>query len=287
MKKCAILTMDNLDGHDHYDHLLVQPLLNLDWEVDFVSWRSTNTNWNDYLTIIIRSPWDYQDDPAAFLQVLTDIEQSDARLVNSLDTVKWNINKRYLKELEQKGVEIVPTHWVESFDFNAVLGYFSLFKTKQIVIKPTISANAENTFWLKQDTFNLEKKQLKKSLEGRQLMIQPFIPAVVEEGEYSVFYFSGAFSHCILKTPKEGDFRVQEEYGSTLSKVQPSEALLSASEKALNAIPEKVLYARIDLVEFKKSFKVMELELIEPSLYFNLDEKSPIRFAVAFDEWMK
>jgi glutathione synthase/RimK-type ligase-like ATP-grasp enzyme len=208
-------------------------------------------------------------------------------LVNSLDTVKWNINTRYLKELEQKGVEIVPTHWVESFDFNAVLGYFSLFKTKQIVIKPTISANAENTFWLKQDTFNLEKKQLKKSLEGRQLMIQPFIPAVVEEGEYSVFYFSGAFSHCILKTPKEGDFRVQEEYGSTLSKVQPSEALLSASEKALNAIPEKVLYARIDLVEFKKSFKVMELELIEPSLYFNLDEKSPIRFAVAFDEWMK
>ena len=154
------------------------------------------------------------------------------------------------------------------------------------MIKPTISANSDNTFWLKKESFQAKKELLEDSLANRQLMIQPFIPAIVEEGEYSLFYFAGNYSHCILKTPKQGDFRVQEEHGGILKSIDPSQALFDAAQKALQTIPEKVLYARIDLVDYKDHFHLMEIELIEPSLYFNLDDKAAIRFAENFAEWM-
>ena len=287
MKKCAVLTMDNLENFGSYDHLLIQPMKNLNWHVDFISWRKENIDWDMYLSVIIRSPWDYQDDPQAFLQVLSDIENSSARLLNSLNIVKWNINKKYLQELEEKGIEIVPTYWLENFNYQLIQDYFLMFNTNQIVIKPTISANADNTFWLKKESYNSDKSLLEKCLTNKQLMVQPFIPAVVEEGEYSLFYFADQYSHCILKTPKSGDFRVQEEHGSSIKAVEPSQKLLDAGFAAVKAIPEKVLYARVDLVEFMGSYKVMEVELIEPSLYFNYDELSPERFAMAFDKWMK
>ena len=167
-----------------------------------------------------------------------------------------------------------------------VAGYYEHFNTQQIVIKPTISANSDNTFWLKRETFAQEKPLLEKSLKGRQLMVQPFIPAIIEKGEYSIFYFAGQYSHCILKTPKQGDFRVQEEHGGLLSSIDPSAELLSAAQKALNTIPEDVLYARIDLVEFEGQYQLMEIELIEPSLYFNLDDQAASKFSKAFDAWM-
>ena len=287
MKKCAILTMDNIDKYVQYDTLLNQPMIEAGWNIEYVCWREKGVNWSNYLVVIIRSTWDYQDDTNAFLQVLKKIDESSSQLLNSLKIVKWNINKKYLQELEESGVEIVPTFWLEKFNINLINDYYSLFNTNQIVIKPTISAGADNTFWLKKDSYNTKHKILEESLKGKQLMVQPFIPAVIEEGEYSLFYFSGNYSHCILKTPKSGDFRVQEEFGSTLLSIKPSASLLKAAEIALNAIPEKVLYARIDLVSFNGTYKLMELELIEPSLYFNLDINSPARFVKAFYEWMK
>jgi hypothetical protein len=118
-------------------------------------------------------------------------------------------------------------------------------------------------------------------------MVQPFVPAIIEQGEYSLFYFADHYSHCILKTPKSGDFRVQEEHGGILQSITPSKELLTAAKKALQTIPEKVLYARIDLVQYQGEYQLMEIELIEPSLYFNLDDKAAPRFAKAFDQWMK
>ena len=113
MKHCAILTMDSLENFEAYDHLLEQPLKALGWQSHMVSWRDQDVNWDDYQVVIIRTPWDYQDDAPLFLQVLEKIEASGAVLENSLDIVRWNIDKSYLKELEQKGVTIVPTLWPE------------------------------------------------------------------------------------------------------------------------------------------------------------------------------
>ena len=112
-------------------------------------------------------------------------------------------------------------------------------------------------------------------------MIQPFLTSIVEEGEYSLFYFGGAFSHAIKKVPQEGDFRVQEEHGGRLHPVNVDEVQLAVAKKALSAMPCNALYARVDLVRQNSNWAIMELELIEPSLYFNLDEDSPVRFVEA------
>lgn len=286
MKKCAILTMDALEDFVTYDELLDQPMRDCGWQTQHVSWREKEVDWNQFQAVIIRSTWDYQEDAQAFMKVLADIENSKAVLLNSLAIAKWNINKNYLREVEKKGAVIVPTRWLEKFNFNMLEEYFYRFKTDQLVIKPTISANSDNTFWLKKLDYKTQKVLLESSLKGRQLMVQPFINAIVEEGEYSLFYFAGSYSHCILKTPKTGDFRVQEEHGGLLQSISPSKELLTAANIALQTIPEKVLYARVDLVEHEGVFKIMEIELIEPSLYFEFDDMAATRFARAFAQWM-
>ena len=279
--------MGRLDDLVAYDEILDEPMAQCGWQVSHVSWRKEHVDWSQYEAVIIRSTWDYQDDADAFVTVLETIEKSGTLLLNSLNVVKWNINKNYLREVQVHGAEIVPTLWLERFDFSLVEGYFEHFETEQIVIKPSISANADNTFWLKKGDFLQKKQELQESLKNRQLMVQPFIQSIVDQGEYSLFYFAGEYSHSIIKTPKSGDFRVQEEHGGLLKSISPGVELLTAANKALQTIPEKVLYARVDLVEHQGVFKIMEIELIEPSLYFNLDASAAMKFAKVFNKWMK
>lgn len=291
MKHCAILTMDNLSDFECYDNLLDEPLATLGWQTQLVSWRCEDVNWQQFEAVIIRSPWDYQDSADAFISVLTTIDNSNALLLNSLATVRWNIDKIYLKALHEHNVSIVPTLWQSNFAGEDLAKFFSYFNCQQLVIKPRISANADNTFWLKQDTAKQSVTKLAAVFSDSDFMVQPFIASVVEEGEFSLFYFNGEYSHAILKTPKADDFRVQEEHGGRLQAITPEKALLAQAESTLAVITELTgempLYARVDFVRFndgitKPAFALMEAELIEPSLYFNMDDKAAERFAAAF-----
>ena len=287
MQKCAILTMDNLDDFEVYDNFLEAPLKKLGWQMSMVSWRDESVNWNDYDAVIIRSPWDYQDEPAAFMTVLEKIDASTAHLENSLDIVRWNIDKKYLKSLENNGVTIVPTLWCDVFSEQELSAYFEYFGSDQIVLKPRISANADNTFWLTKGNFMNHVDALTLAFTTRPFMVQPFMESIITEGEFSLFYFDGQYSHTILKTPKKDDFRVQEEHGGRLQSVIPEEKLVEQAAKALAAIDEMPLYARVDFVRHGDEFALMEAELIEPSLYFNMDDQSAGLFATAFANKMK
>ncbi len=280
--------MDSLAGFEVYDNL-VEPYLNkYGVEVDTVSWRDPSIDWNSYDMVIIRSPWDYQDAPEAFLNTLRTIEKSSANLENSLTLVHWNIDKIYLKQLYNEGISVIPTKWQERLADTPlctakIKTYFEFFQTTEIVLKPRISANADNTFWLKADQ-HIKIDKLNKAFADRDFMVQPFVPEVVNSGEYSLFYFNGNFSHAILKTPKRNDFRVQEEHGGRLQAITPSNELKNAAHKCMLAIKKQhamPLYARLDLVEFDGEFRIMEAELIEPSLYFNMDGNAPKQFADA------
>jgi hypothetical protein len=289
MRKCAILSMDSLENFEAYDCLIDQPMLTLGWRTEVISWRDSSLNWSDYAAVIIRSPWDYQDDMESFLKVLSAIEQSSAQLENSLKVVQWNINKSYLKSLAAEQVTIVPTLWPQAFNPDNMVGYFSHFATEQIVLKPRVSANADNTFWLTKDTYQDQVAELSQAFAKRELMVQPFMAAICQEGEFSLFYFNGQYSHTILKTPAQGDFRVQEEHGGGLLSVRPEPSLLVAANNTMQAISKlhgELLYARIDFVRYQNTFALMEAELIEPSLYFNMDDASAQRFANAFDTRM-
>lgn len=292
MKHCAILTMDNLSDFECYDHLLDEPLAELGWTTELISWRAEKVNWHAFDAVIIRSPWDYQDDASTFTATLEQIDNSSARLQNSLTTVRWNIDKIYLKSLAEQGVSIVPTLWHKNFSKHDITDFFDCFSCQQLVIKPRISANADNTFWLKKETAMQFANQLESVFSQSEFMVQPFISSVITEGEFSLFYFDGEYSHAILKTPKKNDFRVQEEHGGCLQTITPEKALLTQADATLTVITnltgEMPLYARLDFVRLKNEdnpndgFALMEAELIEPSLYFNMDDNAAQRFATAF-----
>lgn len=288
MKKCALLSMDNLDDFVCYDHMLVDPLEKLGWSVQEISWRKKDTNWDQFDVVVIRSTWDYQDDPELFLDTLEAIEKSSAQLENSLESVKWNIDKLYLKELENKGIEIVPTLWRDQFHKEEIHNYFDEFDTEEIIIKPTVSANADNTFRIPKAEKTNYINELRNIFNDRSFLVQPFMNGIIKEGEFSLFFFGKTYSHTILKTPKPSDFRVQEEHGGRLKLVKkPEEGLLKSAQILLEKIDPLPLYSRMDYVRTNNdSFALMEIELIEPSLYFNMDPASPKRFASILDGWI-
>jgi len=287
MPCCALLTMSDIGDYIAYDHLLIAPLARMGWQAELVPW-DVPTDWDRYQAVIIRSPWDYQDRLEQFMQVLQQIECSRAKLFNPLSIVQWNHDKRYLQQLQQRGCVIVPTCFVEQITATDVARAFAHFGSDRLILKPVISAAALNTHVLRRDDWASTWPTIQPAFHQRVAMLQPFIDAVLTEGEYSLFYFSGEFSHAIVKRPRPGDFRVQEEYGSRLQNIEPKQDLLLAADQALQitrAITETdLLYARIDLVRLADgTAAIMELELIEPSLYFSMDAASPERFAAAFD----
>lgn len=284
MKRCAFLSMDSLGDFFSYDTMLFEPLEAVGWFAEEVSWRKPDVDWDSYDVVVIRTSWDYQDDVEGFMACLQRIQASSAQLLNSLKIVEWNINKSYLKDLQNQGINIVPSLWFDSFTLSELQAGFTHFDTPQIVLKPLISANADHTYRLTPEDLNQQADELQAVFARREFMLQPFMTGIVDEGEYSLFYFAGHYSHSILKQPGSGDFRVQEEHGGRLSCVEPCEELLTTARHCLAALPADVLYARIDLVRYKNEFAVMEVELIEPSLYFNMDPESPQRFVDAFIE---
>ncbi len=282
MPRCAILTLEHADGFSIYDHLLIEPMTAAGWHVDEVAWNAVDADWNQYDAVIIRSTWDYQDYAEQFLAVLESIDASRAILLNKIETVRWNFDKRYLREVEEAGALIVPTLWGEDGLADDPSCYYSQLHCEELVIKPTVSANSDNTFRLVQAEFLKRQNELADIFKHKPFMIQPFMQNIVDEGEYSLFYFGGAYSHAILKTPKSGDFRVQEEHGGVIKSVDASQQMKELANHILCNLNPQPFYARVDFVRLDNSFALMELELIEPSLYFNYDDNSAQRFTDAF-----
>ncbi len=282
MPAVAFLTMEDMSGFFAYDHLAIPCLAEMGIDVVMVPWQTKNVDWRQYDMVVIRSPWDYQQSPSEFLQVLENIVASGTRLQNSLDVVRWNIHKSYLRDLEKQQIPIVPTIWSTGVSVSRLEELVLQFEPHGFVIKPTIGANADDTFHLKSDSSDNLLLRIAGLFQNRELMIQPFLKSIVTLGEYSLFYFDSQYSHAILKRPASGDFRVQEEHGGTIESITPPQDIEHVAKRAIEAIPGKTLYARADVVRLSDQTPVViELELIEPSLYLAHAATAPQHFATA------
>ncbi|MFA3783405.1 RimK family alpha-L-glutamate ligase [Melioribacteraceae bacterium 4301-Me] len=281
--------MENLKelGFVSDDEIVYPYFEELGWKVEPVAWQKPNADWNKYDVVLIRTTWDYQNHPGKFLSVLERITKS-THLENPLEVVRWNLNKNYLLKLQRKGIDIPPTIKFHLLDYEKVINLFDKLQSDEIIIKPIISANADRTYKLHRDTFQNTITEVLDTINKQEYLAQPFRKNVVEEGEYSVFFFNNKFSHAILKTPKAGDFRVQEEHGGVVRSVSPFSSLIETAEKILKVLKRKLLYARVDLIRNEQNkFELIELELIEPSLYLRTNPEAPVNFAKAFNEWFK
>ena len=284
-KRVVFLSQDSMEGYVCDDDQALDAFAARGLEVETISWRA-EVDWSQFDAVIVRSPWDYMNAPEQFLDALDRIA-GQTRLANSAGIMRWNLDKRYLGELRDQGVAVVPTEYGESLTearFDALLAAYP----EGAVIKPVISAGSKNTFALKPPIDDTTRAAVLKAHASDVFMWQPFVRSVVEEGEYSLFFFSGQFSHCIVKRPKSGDFRVQEEFGGQIVATEATADQLQVAESVLAAIPESLLYARVDLVRGPADeWWLIELEIIEPSLYLRCDAMAPERFADATAAWLQ
>ncbi len=286
--RCAYLTMDELGDFVTDADLSIGPMWSLGWAVEMVPWRRDAVDWNSFDAVYICTPWDYFDAPDEFLALLESIEASRATLVNPLAVVRWALTKTYLRDLEARGAPIVPSYWHDDYPEAGAREFFRQARADKLVVKPVVGANAADTFVLLQPVTSRLEIELKRTFEGRRFFVQPFNGNIVDEGEYSLFFFGGRYSHAILKVPTAGDFRVQEEHGADIRPVRPSERLIRTARDILALVDPMPVYARLDFVRGDEgAFLLMELELAEPSLYFRADERSAMRFARAFDAYVR
>lgn len=216
--------------------------------------------------------WGYHLDLAGW-EAMLDRWPARAPLFNAPALLRWNSRKTYLAELEAAGVPVVPTRFVARADAAAAAASFDTFTADEIVLKPQVSAGSH-------DTFRLRRGDSVPPLADA--MIQPFLPAVADEGELAVFFIGGAFSHAARKRAASGDFRVQPQFGGRITAWEASEEALGAARRAIAALPAPPLYVRVDLIRCADGrLAVMEVEAIEPDLYLDTAPGAADRLALA------
>lgn len=281
--RCAFLTTEEIDRFVSDDELAVAALRGRGCEIDVVPWERDGVRWCRYDLVVIRSTYNYFEHCDRFVARLEEIGRASVRLENPLPVVRWNLNKRYLLSLRDRGVAIVPTLCADTLSHEGVESACERFQTSDLVVKPMLGAGSAGTFRLSDQAGSPDYDAAVVYFRNRGVMLQPFVANIIDEGEYSLFYFDGDLSHAIVKRPASGDYRVQEEFGGLIRRVDPQPELKRAANRALKAAGVTTLYARADLVRrpHGNGWWLMELELIEPSLYLRMDAGAAERFADA------
>ena len=267
------------------DRLAVEPCRSRGIRVSPAVWSDPAVDWTEYDAIIIRSTWDYHRRFAEFERWIGMLERTGCNVWNPCTLVRWNANKRYLAELEQRGVPIVPTVWVPSGADSAVRAVMDAQGWDDVVVKPTVSATAYGTRRVRRDDPDRDSGARDAgdvaALDVGEVLVQPLVREIGTAGEWSVVFLGGAFSHSVRKRPVAGDFRVQTEFGGSAVAERAPARVIAAAERVVSAVTGPWLYARVDGVETAEGFLLMELEMLEPLLFLELVADAPARFADA------
>jgi len=274
-----LATCESIPNLTEDDQALIAPLAERGIQASPAVWSDPRIDWAAADAVIIRSCWDYHLRLQEFLTWISQLERRRVRMWNVRATLRWNANKSYLRDLENKGVAIVPTVWPE--DGFALAEKMRELGWKKAVVKPRVSATAYRTQLVSTDDTQSGQDLLDDLLHGSGAMVQRFMETVSTQGEWSLIFFSGKFSHAVIKRPKAGDFRVQHDFGGSAQTAEPPDFLLQAAAGAIATVKPVPLYARIDGVESDGQFLLMELELLEPALFLKLAEGAAERFAEA------
>lgn len=234
----------------------------------------------DGTPVLIRTPWDYAQHAMRFMGWLDALDAAGSPVLNPTDVLRWNLDKRYLLDLEVKGHAIVPTRAVRSLD--KAVETAERAGWSDAIAKPVIGGGAEGLHRIQDGQLmevNADANPWGAAGATGRVLVQPYLPEI-QDGEWSLYFFGGTYSHAVRKTPASGDFRIQEEHGGTTRAATPPGHVLDEATAIAADVPD-ALYARVDGVVVEGRFLLMELELIEPELYFRYAEGAEARFARA------
>ncbi len=283
VKSLHLATCPDLRHGFHDDLPLVPALAAHGIHAHFTPWQEIDPA--DPEPVLVRSPWDYTLHRERFGAWLDALVASGTPCLNPARLMRWNLDKRYLLELEARGHRIVPTRLMEAFDAAGAQAISAEAGWERAIAKPIVGAGASGLVRISADgvqPFSAEGNTWAPDTDAFPVgpcFVQPEIPAIHSEGEWSLFFFGGKFSHAVRKLPAAGDIRVQEEHGGrTVSDVPPA-ATRQAAEGMLKDLPEPSVYARVDGVHHDGAFCLMELELIEPEMFLRHEPRAAARFA--------
>ena len=279
----AFATHSGLDGLTPSDRLAADELERRGSSVTAVPWSAAG-DWRRFDTVVLRATWDYYKRPADFLGWLRSLESQRVPLWNPPPLAVWNLHKGYLRELERAGVSVVPTEWVTDASPAPSLAQLAHRRGwADVVVKPAVSANANGTWRTHARVTEDDEQQFQALAAVGEVMVQPVIESLVREGEWSLVFLGGEFSHAVLKRPASGDFRVQSLHGGTVARSEARPEWIAQARSILDAVPGPWLYARVDGCIMAGRFVLVELEMLEPDLFFNLAPEASGRFANALE----
>ena len=278
--RIAFVTYRDLPELNADDRLAATALTRLGSRTDAVCWDDPDVDWLAYRAVVLRSTWDYHRRVAEFHAWIDRMQRTGAALWNPPHVLRWNTDKRYLARLSHPHLSPPPT---EILDRGAAVDLRALLQARgweEAVMKPTISADGFSTERTSSTTAASDQGTLDTMLVRGDVLIQTLVPEIRTRGEISMMFF-GRFSHAVNKRPQAGEFRVQERLGGRIARTDPPPALVACGQALLDEHAPGSLYARVDTVVAADRFVLMEIELVEPSLYLEHDPPAADAFALA------
>ncbi len=286
MRTVLFVTWSGLPELAADDRLAADRLRARGVDVGSVAWDAAHGAWRSADALVLRSCWDYHLRGTEFLDWLDAVDEAGVPLWNPPHVVRWNAHKRYLIELAEAGLPVVPTALLERGSQEDLDALCAARGWSAVVIKPAIGASAFGARLFGVGDIAADA-DLARWRSGHDLLVQPFVPEIQSDGEWSLIFLGGAYSHAVRKRPRPGDFRVQYELGGTQQSARPSRAVIEGARAILDGAPGPWLYARVDGVVTEDGFLLMELEMLEPSLFLDVDATAPDRFADAVERLLE
>lgn len=271
MEKVGLLTCTDYPNLSSSDAELVKPLADLGIQGVGVQWDSSDEEWRNYDALVLRSTWNYHKKLDQFMKWVQDVEEAGVKLFNPVKAIRWNYDKKYLHELRDNGIKIIPTEYVAKGETRDISEILTENKWSEVVVKPSVGASAHG---IKHLLDPAEAQQtLDETTQRTGALVQPVMKSIFD-GEWSLIYFNGEFSHAALKKPGSGTIFVNSMYKGKWAHATPDEELANKGKKILSiasklAGVDKLLYARVDGLIEDDEYRLMELELIEPGVYLH------------------
>ena len=283
MNRVAFVTYTELPLLYSDDRLAADVLRSRGAEVEAVLWDSAEVRWEEFDAVVLRSCWEYHLRTEEFLEWIALMEHKAVRLWNPPGVVRENFDKHYLRRLADEGFPIAPTVWLERGDDFDLASIMEQPGWQHAVIKPVVSMSAYRTWITTSSRAAQDEPEVREMLSRSGVMIQRFVPEVQTRGEWSFIFFMKEYSHAVLKTPKPGDFRVQQDFGGRVADSNPPHLFIEQAQEIIRSVKEPLLYARVDAVEVDGALILMELELIDPVLFLGRALGAAGRFADAIE----
>ncbi len=266
------------------DNLVEEALKKKGLKVIRTFWDNPNFDFSEAKITVFRTIWDYFHRFDEFSKWLEDTKIK-TKFINSAETIYWNIDKHYLQDLSEKGINIPNTYFIKKGDKRALSKIFKKCNWKNAVLKPTVSGAGRHTYKLSSENLASYEQIFSKLIKDEDLMLQEFQYNIYEKGELAFILFNGKFSHAILKKGKKGEFKVQDDFGGTVHNYKPTKEEIIFAEKVVSVCKPLPVYARVDIIlDNNNKPAIGELELIEPELWFRFNNLAADLFADAVFE---